>query len=166
MKTAAIIPARFASTRMPGKVLMDLCGHPMIWWVWKHTIQVREFDEVYIAADDERVQRVCEKFGAKVIMPGMDCGCLMDRLFQVSKIMEADYYISINGDGSLLESEVMKAVLPDYVELDLQENLPIQRRSSIRAYENGNRKGRLLSLPFQKPNSIALHNNPVFLESL
>ena len=102
----------------------------------------------------------------KVIMPGMDCGCLMDRLFQVSKIMEADYYISINGDGSLLESEVMKAVLPDYVELDLQENLPIQRRSSIRAYENGNRKGRLLSLPFQKPNSIALHNNPVFLESL
>ena len=80
--------------------------------------------------------------------------------------MEADYYISINGDGSLLESEVMKAVLPDYVELDLQENLPIQRRSSIWAYENGNRKGRLLSLPFQKPNSIALHNNPVFLESL
>ena len=118
MKTAAIIPARFASTRMPGKVLMDLCGHPMIWWVWKHTIQVKEFDEVYIAADDERVQRVCEKFGAKVIMTGTDCGCLIDRLFQVSKTVEADYYSSINGDEPLLEPEVMKAVLPDDVELD------------------------------------------------
>lgn len=54
----------------------------------------------------------------KVIMPGVDCGCLMDHLFQVSKIVEADYYISINGDESLLEPEVMKAVLPDHVELD------------------------------------------------
>ena len=51
MKTAAIIPARFASTRMPGKVLMDsLRGHLMIWWVWKHTIQVRELCQGWTAA--------------------------------------------------------------------------------------------------------------------
>ena len=51
-------------------------------------------------------------------MTETDCGCLIDRLFQVSKIVEADYYISINGDEPLLEPEVMKAVLPDHVELD------------------------------------------------
>ena len=118
MKVVCVIPARYASTRLPGKMLMDLCGHPMIWWVYQNAMKVKEFDEVVIAADDVKIQTVCEQFGAKVIMTSNNCSCLIDRLYEVSDRIEADYYVSINGDEPILESEVMPKVIPDVVELD------------------------------------------------
>lgn len=113
MKTVCVIPARYASSRLPGKMLLDICGHPMIWWVYQNAKKVKEFDDIYIAADDERVKAVCEDFGAKVIMTSSKCSCLIDRLYEVSEIVEADYYISVNGDEPILESEVMAKVLPE-----------------------------------------------------
>ena len=118
MRTVCVIPARYGSTRMPGKMLLDLFGHPMLWWVYQNAIKVKEFDEVYIATDDKRIQNVCESFGANVIMTTTDCSCLIDRLYQVSQVVEADYYVSINGDEPILEPEVMPLVLPDFVETE------------------------------------------------
>ena len=117
MKVVGIIPARYGSTRMPGKPLMDICGHPMIWWVYQNVKKVKEFQEVYVATDDERIQKVCEEFGANVVMTTSDCSCLIDRVYQVSKIVEADYYVTVNGDEPILESEVMPKIIPDFVEL-------------------------------------------------
>lgn len=116
MKTICVIPARYASTRMPGKMLLDLCGHPMIWWVYQNAKKVEEFEDVYIATDDEKVRNVCQEFGAKVIMTTKDCSCLIDRLYQVALQIEADYYVSVNGDEPILEPEVMPKVLPDFIE--------------------------------------------------
>lgn len=112
MKSICVIPARYASTRLPGKMLVDICGHPMIWWVYQNAKKVKEFDDIYIAADDERIKKECEKFGAKVIMTSNKCSCLIDRLYEVSRVVDADYYISVNGDEPILESEVMALVLP------------------------------------------------------
>ena len=116
MKTVGIIPARYASTRMPGKMLMDICGHPMIWHVYQNVCKVEEFDEIYIAADDEKVKTVCEAFGAKVIMTTSGCSCLIDRLYEVSESVAADYYVSVNGDEPILEPEIMGLVIPDFVD--------------------------------------------------
>lgn len=116
MKTICVIPARYASTRMPGKMLMDLCGHPMVWWVYQNACKVKEFDKVYIATDEEKVREVCEGFGAEVLMTTSDCSCLIDRLYQVSQMVDADYYVSVNGDEPILEAEVMPKVLPDFVD--------------------------------------------------
>lgn len=116
MKVVGIIPSRYGSTRMPGKPLMDICGHPMIWWVYQNAKKVNEFDEVYVATDDERIQKVCEEFGAKVIMTTSDCSCLIDRVWQVSNVVDADYYVTVNGDEPILESEVMPKIIPDFVE--------------------------------------------------
>lgn len=116
MKVVGIIPARYGSTRMPGKPLMDICGHPMIWWVYQNVKVVKEFQEVYVATDDERIQKVCEEFGAKVILTTSDCSCLIDRVYQVSKVVEADYYVTVNGDEPILESEVMPIIIPNFVE--------------------------------------------------
>lgn len=118
MKCVCVIPARYASTRMPGKMLADICGHPMLWWVWQNACKVKEFDDVVIATDDVKIKKVCEGFGAKVIMTTPKCSCLIDRLYEVSKIINADYYISVNGDEPILEPEVMPKVLPDFVEND------------------------------------------------
>jgi 3-deoxy-manno-octulosonate cytidylyltransferase (CMP-KDO synthetase) len=101
---------------MPGKLLLDLCGRPMIWWVFQNVKKVREFDNVYIAADDLRIKHACENFGANVIMTTNDCSCLIDRLHQVSEIIEADYYVSINGDEPILEPTIIPKIIPDFLE--------------------------------------------------
>lgn len=116
MKVVGIIPSRYGSTRMPGKPLMDICGHPMIWWVYQNVKKVTEFDEIYVATDDERIKRVCEEFGASVIMTTSDCSCLIDRVYQVSQVIDADYYVTINGDEPILESEIMPRIIPNFVE--------------------------------------------------
>lgn len=118
MNIVAVIPARYASTRMPGKPIMDICGHPMIWWVYQNVMKVKEFDEVYVATDDERIKNVCEGFGAKVLMTSDKCSCLIDRLYEVSQVINADYYVSINGDEPILEPEVMGKIIPDFVETE------------------------------------------------
>lgn len=116
MKVVGIIPSRYGSTRMPGKPLMDICGHPMIWWVYQNVIKVKEFDEIYVATDDERIKKECESFGAKVIMTTSDCSCLIDRVYQVSQVVDADYYVTVNGDEPILEPEVMPQIIPDFVD--------------------------------------------------
>ena len=61
MRVVAIIPARYHSSRFPGKPLADLCGKPMIWWVYNQVKKVSEIDEVYVATDDKRIEEVCNK---------------------------------------------------------------------------------------------------------
>lgn len=118
MKAICVIPARYASTRMPGKPIMDICGHPMIWWVYQNVMKAKGFADVYVATDDDRIKSVCEGFGAKVIMTSNNCSCLIDRLYEVSQIVDADYYVSVNGDEPILEPEVMGKILPDFVETE------------------------------------------------
>ena len=81
-------------------------------------LKVKEFDEIVIATDEEKIRDVCEAFGAKVLMTTTNCSCLIDRLYEVSKVIDADYYISINGDEPILEPEVMPKVLPDFIDND------------------------------------------------
>lgn len=116
MKVVGVIPSRYGSTRLPGKPLIDICGHPMIWWVYQNVAKVKEFDEIYVATDDDRIKKVCQDFGAKVIMTTSDCSCLIDRVYQVSKDVSADYYVTVNGDEPILEPEVMPKIIPDFVD--------------------------------------------------
>ena len=55
MKLIGVIPARYQSTRLPGKPLADICGKPMIWWVYQQVKRVKQFDEIFVATDDERM---------------------------------------------------------------------------------------------------------------
>jgi len=112
LKIIGVIPARYASTRLPGKPLADIHGKPMIWWVYEQVKQVTEFNEIYIATDDERIRNVCENFGAKVVMTTSDCSCMIDRLWEVSNIIQADYYVAVNGDEPMLEPSVIRSILP------------------------------------------------------
>lgn len=116
MKIVGIIPSRYGSTRMSGKPLMDICGHPMIWWVYQNVLKVKEFDEIYVATDDERIKKECERFGAQAIMTTNDCSCLIDRVYQVSQIIDSDYYVTVNGDEPILEPEVIPQIIPDFVD--------------------------------------------------
>ena len=61
MKIIGVIPARYQSTRFPGKPLADICGKPMLYWVWKHSKEVAEFEEVYVATDNEEIKLTAEE---------------------------------------------------------------------------------------------------------
>lgn len=118
MKIIGVIPARYASTRFPGKPLADICGKPMIWWVYQQARQVEEFAEVVVATDDERIRGVCEGYGIPVRMTRPDTPNHIHRIWEVTEQVTADYYVSVNGDEPLIQPQNIRAVLPDTVIAD------------------------------------------------
>lgn len=113
MKIVAIIPARYGSSRFPGKPLADICGKPMIWWVYKQAKKVKRINEVYVATDDKRIESVCKGFGIKTIMTSVEHKTHLDRLYEASTKVDADFYININGDEPLIESSCIEDLIPD-----------------------------------------------------
>lgn len=113
MKIIGIIPARYGSTRFPGKPLVDICGHPMIWWVYNQFIKVKGVSEVFVAADDERITKVCDENGIPYMMTRNDHVNHVTRLAEASDKIEADYYVCVNGDEPLILPENIVNVLPE-----------------------------------------------------
>lgn len=112
MNIIGVIPARYQSTRLPGKPLSLICGKPMIWWVYNHTKEVAEFSEVYIATDNEEICRVCEGFGAQVIMTSPDHDTATERLYELSCRIPADLYVMVNGDEPMIQAEDIRKIIP------------------------------------------------------
>ena len=112
MKIIGVIPARYGSSRMPGKPLADICGKPMIWWVYNRVKQVEELADVYVATDDERICQVCDEYGIKNVMTSTEHATHLDRLFEFSTLVDADFYINVNGDEPLIEPECIRDLIP------------------------------------------------------
>ena len=115
MKIVCVIPARAESTRFFEKPLALILGKPMIQWVWEHCMGVAEFKEVYVATDSEKIRVCAESFGAKVIMTRSDHDTATERLCEVSKRVEADLYVMVNGDEPLLTREAIIQCIPQSI---------------------------------------------------
>ncbi len=113
MKMIGVIPARYASTRFPGKPLADICGKPMIWWVYKRVEKMNVFDDVFCAIDDDRVQEICDMYGIKYVLTKSEHPDHISRIHEVSTKIDADYYVSVNGDEPLISPECILPVLPN-----------------------------------------------------
>lgn len=113
MNIIGIIPARYASTRFPGKPLVDICGHPMIWWVYQQVMQVEGLRQVFVATDDKRIADVCEENEIPFVMTRDDHVNHVTRLAEVSEKIEADYYVCVNGDEPLILPENIENILPN-----------------------------------------------------
>ncbi|MCL2052423.1 MAG: 3-deoxy-manno-octulosonate cytidylyltransferase [Lachnospiraceae bacterium] len=121
MKIIGVIPARYASSRFPGKPLADICGKPMIWWVYQQAGKVKEFCEIYIATDDERIISVCNQYEMNVILTSDQHKTGTDRVCEVAKKVKADLYVNVQGDEPLIEPEsISMAIKPFYENSDLQ----------------------------------------------
>jgi 3-deoxy-manno-octulosonate cytidylyltransferase (CMP-KDO synthetase) len=113
MKIIAVIPARYKSSRFEGKPLADIHGKPMIWWVYQQAKKVLEFNEVYIATDDNRIEAVCNELGLKVVMTSSKHRTGTDRVAEVSEIEKADIIVNIQGDEPMIEPEnIKKSITP------------------------------------------------------
>ncbi len=115
MKIIGIIPARYDSSRFPGKPLAYICGKPMIWWVYNQAIKVGEFnDEVYVATDSKLIFDACEQNNIKVVMTSDKHQTGTDRLGEMAELIDADYYVNIQGDEPLIEPQSIERVI-DYI---------------------------------------------------
>lgn len=119
MKIIGIIPARYKSTRFEGKPLADICGKPMIWYVYNQVKKVKKFNQIIVATDDERIEKVCKEYNMDVIMTSDTHKTPTDRVHEVSDRINADYYISINGDEPLIDPKTIEAIIPTKEEKDI-----------------------------------------------
>lgn len=120
MKIIGVIPARYSSTRLPGKPLADICGKPMIWWVYQQVKKVNGLSDVFVATDDSRIGEVCDKFGMNYVMTADNHPDHIARIHEVSCRVEADYYVCVNGDEPLINPQCIEKVLPDVAVTDTE----------------------------------------------
>ena len=101
-RLAIVIPARYASTRLPGKPLADILGKPMVQHVYERALEVPGVDTVVIATDDQRVVDAVRGFGGRCVMTSPDHPSGTDRLAEVMRTVDADIYINLQGDELLV----------------------------------------------------------------
>jgi len=104
MKSVIVIPARYGSTRFPGKSLARIQGRPMIQWVWEAASRSRLTEQVVIATDDDRIADTAAKFGADVIMTKRSHRSGTDRMAEVADKISAQLYVNVQGDEPLLSA--------------------------------------------------------------
>ena len=112
MKTIAVIPARYQSSRMPGKPLADILGRPMIWWVWREAKKCPALSGVVVATDDERIADACKAYGMHYCMTSPDHDTPTGRIWEVSTKLEADLYLQVMGDEPLINAAAFDLILP------------------------------------------------------
>jgi len=121
MKIIGIIPARYKSSRFPGKPLAMILDKPMIWWVYQQASKVEAFSAVYVATDDERIREACEQYGMNVIMTSDEHPTGTDRIGEVARNIPADLYVNIQGDEPMIDpATILEAIKPFYDDPELQ----------------------------------------------
>ena len=113
-RVVGVIPARLASTRLPRKVLRNLLGEPLLAWVYRAAIACPELDEVIVAADSEEVAQLCKQRGWPCILTSPNLPSGTDRLFAVSREVDAAIYVNIQGDEPLLHPQHISAMLAPF----------------------------------------------------
>ena len=123
MKVLCVIPARYASTRLPGKPLSLICGKPMIQRVYERACQAQLPDEVVVATDNELVKKAVEACGGKAMMTSPDHPSGTDRLAEVAlNYPDVDVIVNVQGDEPMIPPEVidrLAAAFTDDAELQM-----------------------------------------------
>ena len=120
-RACVIIPARYASTRFPGKPLQPLLGKPMILWVAELSARAVGQDHVYVATEDTRISEVVEAAGFQALMTSKTALTGTDRLAEAAQMIDYDIYINVQGDEPLVDPEdirkgiALKAEHPDWI---------------------------------------------------
>jgi len=111
-----VIPARYGSSRFPGKPLVILGRKPMIQHVYEHAAACRLAPEVIVATDDERIKQAVERFGGRVAMVAGDYRTGTDRVAGVARMFERDYYVNLQGDEIPLQPDLLTDLIEPCIE--------------------------------------------------
>jgi 3-deoxy-manno-octulosonate cytidylyltransferase (CMP-KDO synthetase) len=111
VKVVAVIPARYKSSRFEGKPLQEICGKPMVWWVYQEAKKVKSFERVIVATEDQRIVDACNELGMEVMMTADTHPTGTDRVAEVAQKVDADLYVIIMGDEPLISAEDEQALV-------------------------------------------------------
>lgn len=111
MKSVVVIPARYGSTRLPGKPLREIGGKSIIEWVFRCAQQSKRASDVIITTDDERIRDKAASFGAHVVMTAPDCPSGTDRVCQAIRGIEADIIINLQGDEPQVRGDMIDTLI-------------------------------------------------------
>lgn len=106
MEKVIVIPARYESTRLPGKPLLEIAGKPLIRLVYERAGESRLKDRIIVATDDERIAEAVSSFGAEAVMTSPSCKSGTDRVFEAIKEKEADIIINLQGDEPFIRPDM------------------------------------------------------------
>ena len=117
MRVVVIIPSRFGSSRFDGKPLAQICGKPMIQWVYERAREATCVESVHVATDDPRIRDAVDSFGGQVVMTAGDCRSGTDRVAEAAESLELamqDVVINIQGDQPLVDPRSFDAVVQPF----------------------------------------------------
>ena len=122
LKILGVIPARYASSRFPGKALVPIAGKTMLQHVWERASQSRYLTALAIATDDARIRTAAEQFGARVVMTRDDHPSGTDRVAEAASASDAALVVNIQGDEPLIDPAAIDAAILGILE---DENIPM-----------------------------------------
>ncbi len=140
MYTAAIIPARYGSSRLTGKPLADICGRPMIWWVYNRVKLAKKINEVCVATDNTEIYETCSRYGLSCVMTSPKHGTSTERIYEAAQTITADLYVCVNGDEPLIDAKLVDAVVPSQTEGFFAANLMTKIKNPVEAVDCTNIK--------------------------
>ena len=138
-KTAIIIPARYGSSRLEGKPLLEVAGKTVIQWVYEKAQASKLAQMIIVATDDKRIFDTVTNFGGVAEMTSTEHKCGSDRIMEVvSRHPEIDYICNLQGDEPLIESESIDAVIKNVIEDDKADISTLIRKITAEEAQNPN----------------------------
>ncbi len=136
LRAVAIVPARFASSRFPGKPLARETGKYLIEHVWERVRAARRIERALVATDDERIAAACRSFGADVRLTSPECASGLDRCAEAAAGIECDVVLDVQGDEPEVEPESLDALVDLMERTDAPVGTLAFRSSDVAAWRN------------------------------
>ena len=112
MRAVGIIPARYGSSRLPGKPLLNINGKPMVQHVYERAKKAENLAEIWVATDSRKILRFCEDQDIPAVLTKDTHRCAAHRLQEAARQIPADFYVQINGDEPLISWKNISAAVP------------------------------------------------------
>lgn len=116
MDVIGVIPARYESTRFKGKVLADLCGKPMLQWVWEAAKRAKILDDVIVACDDRIVEEAVKSFGGKAVLTSKNHESGTDRICEIVNPLDVKVVVNIQADEPLIDPMMIESLARELLE--------------------------------------------------
>jgi 3-deoxy-manno-octulosonate cytidylyltransferase (CMP-KDO synthetase) len=138
VKVTAVIPARILSTRLPRKVLVDVCGKPLIQHVWERVVRVKNIDEVMVVTDSPEVLQVVASWGGKGLLSDPACQSGTERIASILYNIKADLILNVQGDEPLVDPAMLDELVASWISAPSDLITPVYRINNLEDLANPN----------------------------
>jgi len=135
MKTVVVIPARYGSSRFPGKPLVPIGGKPLIRQIWERARECRRADRVVVATDDNRIRDAVAESGGDVVMTEGEFRTGTDRLAWIAGRIKADAYLNLQGDEFIQDGRILDDLIDKFMQFQPLEMATLRR--PLHSYAKG-----------------------------